>query len=75
MTGAGLAPGLARGANTLSCRQSSLIGPLAPPALGAPSSRMGWGQEGPAATAGRDPVQACGAWGGAQRRGPTGGAA
>src|SRR6478609_9244863 len=68
MTGAPFAgPPLASwGAKTLSCRQSSEVGPLAPPELGVPLAFIGCGQEGPASAAGR---------GGAQRRSPTGAAA
>src|SRR3990167_4315320 len=72
MTGAFLA---AFGAKTLSCRQSALIGPLAPPTLGEPSAFIGCMQDGPLAVASRSPLQAAGGAGGAQRSLPTGGAA
>src|SRR5512144_1741405 len=77
MTGAAPLPvlGAAFGAKTLSCRQSSEIGPLAPPELGVPSAFIGCGQEGPASAAGLGAVQGFTGAGGAQRRAPTGGAA
>ena len=72
MTGARFA---VAGAKTFSCRQSSLIGPLAPPPLGEPSAFIFWTQEGPFRVASRSPFQAAARAGGAQRRSPTGGTA
>src|SRR5689334_3723245 len=72
MTGAAFACG---GAQTLSCRQSSDIGPLAPPKLGEPSAFISCGQEGPFSVAIRGAVQAFTGCGGAQRRAPVGAAA
>src|SRR5258706_14369626 len=77
MTGAAFACAMFAflGAKTLSCRQSSEVGPLAPPELGVPLAFIGCGQEGPASAAARGAVQGFTACGGAQRRSPTGGAA
>ena len=72
MTGAFLP---SSGVKTLSCRQSSLVGPLALPSLGMPSAFIFCGHEGPLAVASRSPFQASGFLGGAQRSAPTGGAA
>ncbi len=63
------------GAKTLSCRQSSDVGPLAPPEFGVPSAFIGCGHEGPASAAGLGAVQGFTGRGGAQRSSPTGGAA
>ena len=63
------------GAKTFSCRQSSLMGPLAPPPLGVPSAFIFCTQEGPFLVASRSPLQAAARAGGAQRRSPVGGAA
>src|SRR5262245_37942399 len=63
------------GANTLSCRQSSDVGPEAPPGFGRPSGIIACGQAGPKRVASRTPDQADAACVGAQRRSPTGGAA